>query len=67
MDESKKEYFRNLLNELKDELEQLLDNTQDSTKPVSPDSSIGRLTRLDAIQSQQMNFDLRPSAVIKKG
>jgi len=36
------------------ELEQLLDSSGESSKPVALDEPIGRLSRMDAMQQQQM-------------
>ena len=42
------------LHEVRAELMALLEATQDQDKPVSLDQPIGRLSRMDAIQQQQM-------------
>jgi DnaK suppressor protein len=39
---------------LRGELKAMLDNPSESSRPVEPDSAIGRITRLDAMQMQQM-------------
>lgn len=50
---------------LRNELEQLLSITREGSKPVDLDEPIGRLTRMDAIQQQNMSaatrraFDIR--------
>lgn len=53
-DDSKKE-FKEYLNEeiviLKRDIERYLE----ASKPVAPDNSLGRLTRMDAIQSKSIN------------
>lgn len=36
------------------ELKGIVDGLAEGTKPVEPDSAIGRITRVDAIQMQQM-------------
>lgn len=46
--------FRELLVATQAELCASLDDTAGITSPVSPDNAIGRLTRQDAMQSQQM-------------
>ncbi|MCL4796065.1 MAG: TraR/DksA C4-type zinc finger protein [Bryobacteraceae bacterium] len=51
--------FRALLETTRDELSASLEATADEAAPVSPDSSIGRLTRQDAMQAQQMALALR--------
>ena len=37
------------------ELSALLDSQKAAAQPVAPDDAIGRLTRMDAIQSQEMD------------
>ena len=39
------------------ELEKLLETSDEDTKPVAPDVSIGRLSRLDSMQMQQMALE----------
>ena len=39
------------------ELETLLGDDEEDTKPIEPDVSIGRLSRLDAMQMQQMALE----------
>ena len=49
------ERFRDRLNKLKTELENISVSSQDATKPVELDQTrVGRLSRLDAMQGQQM-------------
>jgi DnaK suppressor protein len=54
------------INALEQELKTLYENLSsrlnqpdDSTAPVAPDKAIGRLTRQDAMQAQQMSLELR--------
>ena len=42
-----------------EELQAAIDANADSTAPVELDSSIGRLSRMDAIQSQQIALELK--------
>lgn len=59
MEESETEQFRVQLLRLKAELEDLEDSSRDATKPVELDqASVGRLSRMDAMQSQQMAQEL---------
>jgi len=51
--------FRDLLQSTQVELRASLDESADSAAPVSPDSAIGRLTRQDAMQAQQMALEIR--------
>jgi DnaK suppressor protein len=49
------ESFRELLESRQRELQQLLVNDADTTRPVTLDQqSVGRVSRIDAIQQQQM-------------
>ncbi len=49
------EYFKKRLIELKDELHTLLDLSQDASSTVVLDqTSVGRLSRMDALQAQAM-------------
>ena len=41
------------------ELRRLLAGDQESTQPVAPDRAIGRLSRVGAMQAQQMSLDGR--------
>ena len=40
--------------ELREDLQKQLDDSTDGAKPVSLDEPIGRLSRMDAMQAQQM-------------
>ena len=51
--------YRELLERLRDELRQSLEGQKADASPVSPDRAIGRLTRQEAIQSQQMALEIR--------
>ena len=42
------------LNSLKKELELFLADMSEGARPVEPDAAIGRITRMDAMQMQQM-------------
>ena len=46
--------LRDLLEASKGEMERLLELGREAEKPVAVDSSIGRLTRMDALQQQSM-------------
>jgi DnaK suppressor protein len=58
MTPEKIQHFRRKLEELDAELRAALD-ADDASAPVALDTSIGRLTRMDAIQSQQMALALK--------
>ncbi len=51
--------FRKLLEAARDELRASIQDQAGATSPVSPDRAIGRLTRQDAIQAQQMALEIR--------
>jgi DnaK suppressor protein len=53
------EQIRVLLEELRGELRAGLERGAEDVAPVSPDAAIGRLTRQDAMQAQQMALALR--------
>jgi hypothetical protein len=58
---------KGLLEELKAELTASLEKPNFEAAPVSPDSAIGRLTRQDAMQSQQMALEIeRPARGFSK-
>jgi DnaK suppressor protein len=50
--DNRRQVLEDLASELKISLQQL------DTAPVSPDNAIGRLTRLDAMQSQQLAHEM---------
>jgi DnaK suppressor protein len=51
--------FRRRLDERRAELTALIAEGRRADVPVSPDTAIGRLTRQDALQQQQMSAELR--------
>ncbi len=59
MDETRIGYFRGLLAALRDELRNSLEAESADAKPVEPDRAIGRLTRQDAMQAQQMALEIK--------
>jgi len=63
LEETKK--LEEILHLLEKELVSSLDITNDSTKPVSLDEPIGRITRMDAIQQQQMAKANRESSKLR--
>jgi DnaK suppressor protein len=54
MDQTSQESFRTVIDNRLSEIEAELNATGDSTKPIAPDVSVGRLSRLDSMQMQQM-------------
>ena len=59
MDDLQINAHRERLIALQTELRASLEGDADETKPVEPDRAIGRLTRQDAMQAQQMALELR--------
>jgi len=59
MDPETLERFKKQLEELETELREAVEGKADATAPVELDTSIGRLSRMDAIQSQQMALGLK--------
>ena len=59
VDETQIERFRSMLLTLRDELQASLDAESEDSKPVEPDRAIGRLTRQDAMQAQQMALEIK--------
>jgi DnaK suppressor protein len=55
MQEDQKEVFENHLREQIEILKKDILSYQELTKPVAPDSAIGRLTRMEAINSRSIN------------
>jgi DnaK suppressor protein len=51
--------FRDLLKATEAELRASLDDVTGAASPVSLDNAIGRLTRQDAMQAQQMALEIR--------
>ena len=52
--EQEREELHQALLALREELQQLLQNSSDGAQPVSLDEPIGRLSRMDAMQQQSM-------------
>ena len=53
------ERLRKQLEHMESELREAVENKTESTAPVQLDTAIGRLSRMDAIQSQQMALGLK--------
>jgi DnaK suppressor protein len=58
MDQHRLDECRQRLEALRTELQATLASGSEQTRPVAPDRAIGRLTRQDAMQSQQMALEL---------
>ena len=59
MDEERLTYFRKRLRELKLDILKDIDANLEDSGVVELDSSIGRLSRMDALQNQQMALELK--------
>lgn len=59
MDQTTLERFKKQLEEMEAELSAAVQGKAEATAPVTLDTSIGRLSRMDAIQSQQMALGLK--------
>ena len=59
MDEQELERYRRMLEDLRVQLRASLEGEDDAASPVEPDRAIGRLTRQDAMQAQQMALELK--------
>ena len=59
MDQDKIKKYAEILRELDSEIREYLDKSEDSAAAVAPDKSLGRLSRMEAMQDQQMVLELR--------
>ena len=59
MEPERIKHFRERLKELRLEIKEHLETSKDSSSAVKLDTSIGRLSRMDAMQDQQMALELR--------
>ena len=59
MDVDRLAYFRKRLEELEREIREDMDANPEDSGVVGLDSSIGRLSRMDALQNQQMALELK--------
>jgi len=55
MDEQQRQQLKRAMAERIEELRQEITSLEEATKPVAPDVSIGRLTRMDAIVNKSVN------------
>ena len=58
--------YRQQLEESLVEIEQYLEKTKESAEAVSPDKSLGRLTRMEAMQDQQLMLEARRRKKMQK-
>lgn len=59
IDERKLAEFKKQLEKVEDELRASLEQNTEATAPVAVDAAIGRLSRVDLIQSQQVAVELK--------
>lgn len=59
MTKERLEHFRDLLTKLQREIEEGLTSNTQETDVVELDTAIGRLSRMDAMQNQQMALELK--------
>ena len=55
METGKREKLKNHIKEKIEDLKENIKSYQELTQPISPDNAIGRLSRMDAIQSKSIN------------
>jgi DnaK suppressor protein len=58
--------YREQLEESLVEIEQYLEKTEESAVAVSPDKSLGRLSRMEAMQDQQLMLEARRRKKMQK-
>jgi len=59
MDTDRLDHFRSRLGSLEDKIRAGMESSKDASGVVQLDTSIGRLSRMDAMQNQQMALELR--------
>lgn len=59
MSAERQKHYRNLLEALAEEVKTFLKKSKDASEAVELDTSIGRLSRMEAMQDQQMALELR--------
>jgi DnaK suppressor protein len=67
MDNEQKNNLRDLINKEIEGLNISIDRLKETVQPVAPDDAIGRLTRMEAINSKSINEATLRSAKIKLG
>ena len=59
MNEERLKKYQIMLEQLKVEIKNYLQKSEDSAAAVEPDKGLGRLSRMEAMQDQQMALELR--------
>ncbi len=54
-----KERSRRRLQELLEEIDEFLDRSEEAAEAVAPDKGLGRLSRMEAMQDQQLVLEVR--------
>ncbi len=67
MNDEQKNKLRNLIHQEIEELKKNIPRMKETIKPVAPDNAIGRLTRMEAINSKSINEANYRSAKNKLG
>lgn len=65
-DPKNQEAYRKILLESLEEIEDYLTKTEESAEAVSPDKSLGRLSRMEAMQDQQLILEARRRKKMQK-
>ena len=65
-DPKNQDFYRKILNKLLEEIEAYLSKTEESAEAVSPDKSLGRLSRMEAMQDQQLILEARRRKKMQK-
>ena len=60
------EHYKKLLEKRKREIDETLESYKESSKPVDLGASFGRLSRMDALQHQQMVLNAKKQAEITR-
>lgn len=59
METSTKQFYKQRLEEVLEEIENYLSKSVDAAEAVAPDKSLGRLSRMEAMQDQQLVLEVR--------
>ena len=65
-DPKNQEAYRKILQDSLEEIEDYLAKTEESAEAVSPDKSLGRLSRMEAMQDQQLILEARRRKKMQK-
>lgn len=65
-DPKNQEDYREILQDSLEEIEEYLTKTEESAVAVSPDKSLGRLSRMEAMQDQQLILEARRRKKMQK-